>query len=163
MESLQRITHHINIFVRFFQSINCLFLNLGWLERNIVHGSTEKVVLTLLLVAVAGVFTFGCSGALGRGANLCSSENSGYLVLLLVVGIIGYFFYKRFNQGQGQGNQGQGNQGHGANYIPSASIVQGDGMDEGEKLIREATPPAPASVYREMEMGQLLAKRDWRS
>ncbi|KAJ1436099.1 hypothetical protein B484DRAFT_445833 [Ochromonadaceae sp. CCMP2298] len=138
MDSLRRITEQINVFVRFFQSINCLFLQLGWLERNIVHGSVEKIVLTLVLVLVAGYVTFGCSG-LSSGRNLCSEENMGTLIVLLVLGIIAYFFYKRFNQGAS---------------IASAAIVE----DEGDKLI----PSVPA--YREMEMGQMgqrLSKSHW--
>ena len=57
MENLRHLTDQINVFVQFFQSVNCLFFQLKWLEENIVR-SSNGLLLTVIGIVLFCIFVY---------------------------------------------------------------------------------------------------------
>jgi hypothetical protein len=124
MNSLRAFTENANVVVRFLQSINCLFLQIRWLENNLRGASNEKLAVVLILVCLIGYYTFGCSGGAENIAYACSEDGVSTLIVLALVLIIAYFLYKRYQDR--------------ADNSPPADA----GFDEErEKFIREPVAP----------------------
>ena len=99
MNNLRAFTDNANVIVQFFQSINCLFLQIRWLERNIRHGTNEQIGMVLLLVCLVGYYTLSCSGNdVDTIGYFCGERGVTTLIVLAVVGIIVYFLWKRYQQ-----------------------------------------------------------------
>lgn len=87
MDQLNAVTNTINNFVRFFESINCLFWQIQWLEENISRSNNR----TFLIVAV--FFLFACLvGFFGDSLNADITNN---LPVLVVFGVIALFIFRR--------------------------------------------------------------------
>jgi small-conductance mechanosensitive channel len=56
METLERLTRLMNVFVRFFESLNCLFWQLGWLQQNITQSSLPALLTVGLIMSLCVVF-----------------------------------------------------------------------------------------------------------
>jgi hypothetical protein len=55
METIERLTRAINVFVRFFESINCLFWQLDWLRQNILQRDVRLLAAVAVIVCLCGV------------------------------------------------------------------------------------------------------------
>lgn len=131
MDSLRSFTENANVIVRFFQSINCLFLQVRWLERNLRHGSNEQIGMVLLLVCLVGYYTLSCSGSdVDTTGYFCGERGVSTLIVIAVIGIIVYFLWKRFQQ------------------PPPASNSDSNGNDEQDMLINATVAP-----FEQIEMG----------
>ena len=103
MEHLRALTENINVVVRFFQSVNCLFWQLHWLEQNILRGSNERLVIGLLILILVGYMTFGCASTDSTNNSnsssgtdyFCGNGGVSWLILLAAIGVIVYYLYKR--------------------------------------------------------------------
>ncbi len=95
MEAIQSLTRTINVFVNFFQSINCLFLQVRWLENNCQGESPAKFFMVIFVLSFCVVYVVLCDTM-----DKCSDPNSNYIMSLLVysilISILGYFLYKRY-------------------------------------------------------------------
>lgn len=97
MDNLRGFTENADVIVRFFQSINCLFLQLRWLEQNFRHASNEQIGMVLLLVCLIGYYTLSCSGEnIDTVGYFCGKQGVATLIVLAVIGIILYFLWKRY-------------------------------------------------------------------
>ncbi|RYH06595.1 hypothetical protein EON65_42690 [archaeon] len=87
MDAIRNLTNTINTFVNLFQSINCLFWQLRWLEGNINSENGPTLLLVLAIVSFAGFYTY-CSSS-GLEGGICSDVNTtiGVVVVLILVGI----------------------------------------------------------------------------
>lgn len=141
MDSIRQLTETINVFVQFFQSINCLFWQLRWLESNVTEEQGGRAGLVLVILAFAVYYTFGCNS---------SSDVDGCKDWVVQIGIISilalvaaYLLYKRYLLSR-RGSEAQ---------IITANMVV-DGSDEHDKLITPSmvTPTAPAYVVNDIEM-----------
>ena len=134
METLRSLTDNINVVVRFFQSVNCLFWQLQWLERNILQGSNERICITLLIVILIGYMTFSCSSNDGTTVGyLCGENGVSMLVLITVIGVIVYYLYKRYLLSQ------------------DTSSTDND-HEEREKFVPASVPP-----FEQIEMGRPIS------
>lgn len=98
MNSLRAFTENANVVVRFLQSINCLFLQIRWLESNLRGASNEKLAVVLILVCLIGYFTFSCSGGTESVGYFCGENGISSLIVVVLIMTIAYFLYKRFNE-----------------------------------------------------------------
>ena len=94
MESLNHFTNTLNNFVRFFESINCLFWQLRWLEENITRSNRKSLLLVGGIITFCIVFVYfdGSNGDLGEIWN----ELLNGLPIAIVFGVIAYYLLKRF-------------------------------------------------------------------
>lgn len=90
MEAIQSLTRTINVLVEFFQSINCLFFQLRWLEGNCRRESGAVFFVVLFLIAFCVVYLWKCGNA-----TSCDSDTMNILVYALILSILGYFVYMR--------------------------------------------------------------------
>lgn len=104
---MENLISNINVFVRLFSSINNLFCNIRWLERNIRNSSFS----VLLIVGGILIFAFYMLDESQNGFfdNIGFPPGTDQLIrnygpFLIVLGIIGLFFYKRFHSGPQSGN-----------------------------------------------------------
>jgi hypothetical protein len=110
MDTLRGITQQINVFVRFFESINYLFCQVRWLEQNI-QNSSKNLILIVSVLAMIGGFVWYCS-TMPRGNDnllvLLSRMMVSYFPIITVVLLIGYLLVKRFSNSS-EGELGGGN------------------------------------------------------
>lgn len=102
MDSIRQLTDQINVFVRFFESINCLFLQLQWLENNITRSSNGLIitvgciVLFCLFAMIVGQDTVvSLLKSLGIPETIATMIYNSIPILIIVI-IIGLFFMRRF-------------------------------------------------------------------
>jgi hypothetical protein len=142
MNALRNLTGNINTIVQFFRSINCLFWNLEWLERNIVNGSSERIIMVLIIVGLVGYMTFACSSD-NASNEFCGGNGVSSLIFCAAIGVIVYFFYKRYRQ-RSAGNSG------------------GSASNESKSSEREQFIPVHANAvpvvapYEQLEMGNMV-------
>lgn len=107
MESLQQFTHTLNVFVRFFESVNCLFWQLGWLRQNIQQSSLDLLLTVAAIASVALLFTLPAETLNSLGAQLdahfglpasTSIHILRLLPLLLVAAVIFMYLRGRWQQ-----------------------------------------------------------------
>lgn len=128
MDAMRHFTENANVVVRFMQSINCLFLQLRWLESNLRTGSNETVILVIILVCFIGYFSLACSGESTTNGFGCGENGVSSLMLMAVIVSILYFLYKRFSSHQ------------------NAARVDSD-ETEREKFIHATVPPFDQISY----------------
>lgn len=106
METLQRLTNSINVFVRFFESINCLFWQLSWLQQNIrgsnliTLGIVAVIVLFCILLLVPEGEISAFADGVDRALQLPPSTTLQIVRLLpivIVVAVIAFYLYRRIN------------------------------------------------------------------
>lgn len=102
METLNRLTHTINHFVRFFESINCLFWQIRWLEENIRKSNLGQLFLVSGIAIFCVILVFAdektihsFSSNMGIDGDIAVSLYRS-MPLLIVFGVIIYFFSQRF-------------------------------------------------------------------
>ncbi len=92
MDSLNTLTNTINTFVRFFESINCLFWQIQWLEENITRSGHGTIIIVAIIIAFCVLFMY-------FGQNDWSNAVFGTdspILLIIVVGVIALFLWRRF-------------------------------------------------------------------
>jgi hypothetical protein len=100
MDELRAITNHINTFVRFFESINCLFWQIRWLEDNISKAQFGRIAIVLLIFGFCALLTFLSTdkgkifigGATGNTALFIS-----ICVIVILIIILVWLIYQRNN------------------------------------------------------------------
>jgi len=101
MDGLRHFTGNANVVVNFFQSINCLFMQLRWLESHLRHSSTEQIAIVFVLVSLLGYYTFVCNGQTNPDSGyFCGDNGVSAMIAGAVLSIIGYFLYKRYKDSQ---------------------------------------------------------------
>ena len=112
MEALSGITQQINVFVRFFESINYLFCQIRWLEQNF-QNSSKTLILIVGAIAMIGLFVYYNATTDPAQNGLMFAELSriivSYFPIVAVVALIGYFLIRRFSDapnGQLEGGHG---------------------------------------------------------
>lgn len=87
MDAIRNVTNTINTFVNLFQSINCLFWQLRWLEGNLNNESGPTLLLVLAILGFAGFYTYCSSTELDGG--ICSDFiiTVGVVLVLVLVGV----------------------------------------------------------------------------
>ena len=138
MDALRSLTENINVFVQFFQSINCLFLQLRWLESHAMQEQGGRAGLVLVILAFAVYYTFGCNSA--SDASSCKDwvVQIGIITILALVAM--YLLWKRWML-------------HRSSNAPSMAMAVES--DEQDKLIAPGflTPSAPAyAIVEDIEM-----------
>lgn len=107
METIERLTRSINVFVRFLESVNCLFWQLDWLRQNCLGRSsgTFLVVCAVLLLCVALTLPEEALRAAGAGLDqwlalpASSSERLlRALPLVLLGALLGSLVCRRWQQ-----------------------------------------------------------------
>jgi hypothetical protein len=143
MESLRRLTDTINTFVRFFESINCLFWQIQWLEQNINRAQgidgLARIFLVIIFVLFSVYYTFVC------GQNRKCQDGAMYIGIILLLGsVVMYLLWKRCRM-------------QNRNTI----IIRNDGeysqiSTDEEKFLPRATPVAvaPLHVINDVEMAR---------
>lgn len=111
MDTLRGITEQINVFVRFFESINYLFCQVRWLEQNIQNSSKTLILIVSVFVMIGG-FVWYCSMIPGGNKDffvVLSRTMVTYFPIIAVVLLIGYLLAKRFsNSSEGEVDGGSG-------------------------------------------------------
>lgn len=138
MDSLRHLTENINVFVQFFQSINCLFLQLRWLESHALHEQGGRAGLVLVILAFAVYYTFGCNSSTDEDGCKDWVVQIGIITILALVAV--YLLYKRWLL-------------HRNNPIITAGVAVEDNGEE-DKLIHPSmvTHTAPAYIVDDIEM-----------
>ncbi len=130
MEAIQNLTNTINTFVRFFESINCMFWQLNWLEQNVARAQgvegLAKMGIVFAFIGFAMFYTFGCEDDGCRDTVV----NFGIVFLMVLVAI--YLVWRRWQISQQQSNSN--------NRQPTQE-------DDREKLIPRAVPVATVPAY----------------
>jgi hypothetical protein len=94
MDALNSLTNTINQFVRFFESINCLFWQIRWLEENINRSGHRTIILVGLIIGFGVVYSF-----FGDEIVQIFGDNFSKLIpLIIVFGVILLFLFRRFNR-----------------------------------------------------------------
>eukprot|EP01038_Epipyxis_sp_PR26KG_P006715 gene6715-9208_t len=99
MDAIRELTNTINIFVQFFQSINCLFWQIRWLEDNIRGSSSPLLLIVFVIIVLCLILTFDKENSIMKsilGQNIQGFDTS-YIVYIFIIGLIGWFLYKRFS------------------------------------------------------------------
>jgi hypothetical protein len=97
MDALRQLTETINVFVRFFESINCLFLQLRWLQDNITRSNNSLLYLVSGVVVLCVLLMIIGESLRGDGHKDGIAKVIGQLIydyapiVLVVVIIIGFF------------------------------------------------------------------------
>jgi len=94
MDSIRELTNTINVFVRFFESINCLFWQVDWLRRNVATSGMNHITVVLIILSICVYLTFfnsSITSTLITGKNLNS-----FLVGFLIIGLIVWLAIARF-------------------------------------------------------------------
>lgn len=97
MEAIRELTHTINTFVRFFESINCLFWQIDWLRRNVQGTGSEQMTIVLVIMAVCIYLSF-----FSYKVSLFSflGENSNSIIVgVLIFGLVIWLIYSRYYRG----------------------------------------------------------------
>jgi hypothetical protein len=85
MEALREITSTINIFVRFFESINCLFWQINWLRQNFQSSPNDQMIIVVIIILVCVYITFFSNT---NGSSVVMSMINKFLPQIFVGSII---------------------------------------------------------------------------
>lgn len=97
MDQLRLLTENINVFVRFFESINCLYYQLNWLQQNILYGSSEILFLMFTIILTVIYIMFNCLKSINNTYELtCSDTSIQIIIFSVIISIFLYFLYKRY-------------------------------------------------------------------
>ena len=103
MEAIMALTQNINVFVRFFESINNSFCQIRWLERNI-RNSSSGLLLTVGGILLISLYLIGgtkLASILGiPGLDYILTNYGPILIIVLIVCIL---FFRRVTQGAQSG------------------------------------------------------------
>ena len=110
MDALRGITQQINVFVRFFESINYLFCQIRWLEQNIQNSSRTLILIVGALGFIAYLVYFTAANP-GANYDVLFGEicrfGTAYFPIIAVVMLIGFLLVRRFS-GTAEGELGSG-------------------------------------------------------
>lgn len=109
MDTLRGLTEQINVFVRFFESVNYLFCQVRWLEQNI-QNSSKGLLLVVGVIGLICLYVFSYAQSDGGGDPLMAAISGfvvSYFPILVVVLLVGYFLARRFS-GSSDGQLGDG-------------------------------------------------------
>ena len=109
MDTLRGLTDQINVFVRFFESINYLFCQVRWLEQNI-QNSSKGLILVIGVICLICFYVYNSHLSNGGGDPFFAAISGfvvSYLPILTVALLIIYFFVRRFS-GSSVGQLGDG-------------------------------------------------------
>lgn len=117
----------INVFVRFFESINCLFLQIRWLEENLTRSSNGLLALVVGIIFFCLISLYiGESGltSIFESIGIKNSDLVSHLVfqlipLIIVVGIFIFFLYRRYQHNRINNNDEEFNRN---SYNPATTI-----------------------------------------
>lgn len=100
MEALRAVTDNINVFVRFLESVNCLFLQLQWLERNVLtQGQGPRMILVFVILGFCVYYTFVCAGG---NNDTCQKNVIQVGVAAIILLVVIYLIYKKWQLSQSQ-------------------------------------------------------------
>ena len=99
MDTLNHLTNTINQFVRFFESINCLFWQINWLEQNIGQSNRGTFLIVGGIIAFCVLYLFA-DGSSDAWFGDIGDEIIASMPLILVVLVVAYFIYKRYHASQ---------------------------------------------------------------
>lgn len=91
MQNIQNLTRTINVFVRFFESINCLFWQIGWLQQNFTNQSSERLFFFLVIFLLCIYITF--PGEFDHVSTLAP-----ILIVLVLVGMAVWLIQSRMRR-----------------------------------------------------------------
>lgn len=146
MQAITQLTRTVNVFVRFFESINCLFWQLRWLEQNMMGQSNERMAFFGIIILICLYVTFFSD----TGPDLGPFLIIGIIFLLAV-----WLILKRFrgNAGDSGNTSGEGE------CAPSLPWDTGNGYDrrggqsrdeyryeDREALVHPSAPSMAATV-----------------
>ena len=90
MDQLRAITDNINVFVRFFESINCLMYQLQWLKHQMMHAPNDVLILAMAVLVIVAITMLSC-------ANFtCDGNTIAIPIFSVIFCIFGWFLYKRY-------------------------------------------------------------------
>jgi hypothetical protein len=139
MDSLRHLTENINVFVRFFESINCLIFQVNWLESNLRNIQGPKVAIVLLILGFCGYYTFGCNSS--TDGELCKDNVVGMGIISIMLVLILYFMWQCYQRRRMRMEE--------ENSVPHAEVV------EEEESFLSSKAVTPQAVLSEIEMGTL--------
>lgn len=93
---MRQLTNNIQVFVRFFQSINCLFWNVRWLQANLTKTNNQQMAIVGIIVLLCLFMTFGGNS---RGVNMNIDPTMLIIIclLLIIVVLLGLNYLKTHN------------------------------------------------------------------
>jgi hypothetical protein len=93
MDVLRNVTENINVFVRFFQSINQLFCQIRWFEANVTRSTNPLAIIVVGIVCISLMIVYKdyLNMYLGTNGNFIQST----IPVVMVVGIVVYAFIRR--------------------------------------------------------------------
>ena len=96
MESIRELTNTINVFVRFFESINCLFWQIDWLRRNVQSTGSEQMAIVLILLVLCIYLTFfSNSNFVNYLIPMLGKNVNSILVGVIIIGLVIWLVYLR--------------------------------------------------------------------
>lgn len=107
MHALSELTSNINVFVRFFESVNMLFCQMRWLEQTVRNTNFGLMFLGAIIITFCVLFMNVGDGKIGEQIGIFLGLPRGvwvvfssWIPIALVCGLILYFFYRRFSAGR---------------------------------------------------------------
>ena len=100
MDVLQGITQQINVFVRFFESINYLFCQIRWLEQNVQNSSNTLLIIVGSIGFLCFFIYYNTTTEWGNKDNLIAELFRiivAYYPIITVVLLLAYLFFRRFS------------------------------------------------------------------
>ena len=100
MDVLQGITQQINVFVRFFESINYLFCQIRWLEQNVQNSSNSLLIIVGSIGLLCFFIYYNSTIDWGDKDNLIANLFRivvAYFPIVTVVLLLAYLFIRRFS------------------------------------------------------------------
>lgn len=100
MEALQGITQQINVFVRFFESVNYLFCQIRWLEQNVQNSSHVLLIIVGSVAVLCFFIYYSTIIDWGNKGNLYAELSRiivAYFPIITVVLLLAYLFIRRFS------------------------------------------------------------------
>ena len=117
MDAIRELTHTINTFVRFFESINCLFWQIDWLRRNVQGTGSEQMTIVLVVIVVCIYLTF-FSYQVPLFSFFGDNSNS-VIVGALIFGLVLWLIYSRYHRGAMNSVDSRCTNGDDKNLIPA--------------------------------------------
>jgi undecaprenyl pyrophosphate phosphatase UppP len=98
LEGIRELTATINVFVRFFESINCLFWQIDWLRRNFSSSTpNDYIVIVLVIICICIYATFfNNNDMISNFIPYLKTNVLNILVAGLLIGLMGWLLYHRF-------------------------------------------------------------------
>ena len=131
MDTLRGLTDQINVFVRFFESINYLFCQVRWLEQNI-QNSSKGLLLVVGVICLICFYVFYSPSTDGGGDPIMAAISGfvvSYFPILAVVLLVVYFLARRFS-GSTDGQLGDGGGFESILYGSQHPQQNADGLDD---------------------------------